>query len=125
MATTFGLWKHVLLFASFSFPLLLVSATLPDGRPHGNILRPPGVPIVNVDTSILPQSPNGTQLPPITTTYIFEQLIDHNNPSLGTFKQRYWHTWEFYKPGEFVTMAPSYHLTFSRGPNRSLYPWGI
>ncbi|KAI0725259.1 peptidase S28 [Fomitopsis betulina] len=42
---------------------------------------------------------NGTELPPLNTTYHFDQLIDHNNPSLGTFKQRYWHTWEFYKSG--------------------------
>ncbi|KAI1784395.1 serine carboxypeptidase S28-domain-containing protein [Ganoderma leucocontextum] len=27
------------------------------------------------------------------------QLIDHTNPSLGTFKQRYYHTYEFYEPG--------------------------
>ncbi|RXW25473.1 hypothetical protein EST38_g449 [Candolleomyces aberdarensis] len=32
--------------------------------------------------------------------YYFDQLIDHKNPSLGTFKQRYFHTWEYYKPGE-------------------------
>jgi hypothetical protein len=42
----------------------------------------------------------------------FEQLIDHNNPSLGTFTQRYWYNAEFYKgpgspivlnaPGEFA-----------------------
>ncbi|KAF9818113.1 hypothetical protein IEO21_02955 [Rhodonia placenta] len=42
---------------------------------------------------------NGTEIPPYNTTYYFEQLIDHNNPSLGTFSQRYWHTWEFYEPG--------------------------
>lgn len=42
---------------------------------------------------------NGTEIPPYNTTYYFEQLIDHNDPSLGTFSQRYWHTWEFYEPG--------------------------
>jgi len=42
---------------------------------------------------------NGTELPPLNTTYYFDQLIDHTNPSLGTFKQRYWHTWEFYEAG--------------------------
>ncbi|KAH9839119.1 peptidase S28 [Rhodofomes roseus] len=42
---------------------------------------------------------NGTELPPLNTTYFFDQLIDHDNPSLGTFKQRYWHTWEFYETG--------------------------
>ncbi|KAG1787153.1 serine carboxypeptidase S28-domain-containing protein [Suillus plorans] len=43
-------------------------------------------------------SPNGTALD-ITTVYHFDQLIDHDNPGLGTFKQRYWMNWECYKPG--------------------------
>ncbi|TFK38223.1 serine carboxypeptidase S28-domain-containing protein [Crucibulum laeve] len=42
---------------------------------------------------------NGTVLPPYDMVYYFDQLIDHSNPKLGTFKQRYWHTWEYYKPG--------------------------
>ena len=44
---------------------------------------------------------SGAELPPLDTTYYFDQLIDHNNPSLGTFEQRYWHTWEFYESGAF------------------------
>ena len=44
-------------------------------------------------------SRNGTQLPDYTHVYYFNQLIDHSNPSLGTFKQRYYHTYEFYEPG--------------------------
>ncbi|KAG1790715.1 peptidase S28 [Suillus plorans] len=52
-------------------------------------------------------SPNGTALPPITTVYYFDQLIDHNNPDLGTFQQRYWMNWEFYEPGgPIVLMTP-------------------
>lgn len=27
----------------------------------------------------------------------FDQLIDHNNPSLGTFKQTYWYSLQFWK----------------------------
>lgn len=42
---------------------------------------------------------NGTTISPYTTLYEFNQLIDHTNPSLGTFTQRYWHTWEFYESG--------------------------
>ncbi|KAF8969331.1 serine carboxypeptidase S28-domain-containing protein [Flammula alnicola] len=58
----------------------LVSARLPDGRPHGNIMRPASVPIVNVPSTSVPvTSRNGTVLPPYTT--------------------RFWHTWEFYEPG--------------------------
>ncbi|KAG1891883.1 peptidase S28 [Suillus fuscotomentosus] len=52
-------------------------------------------------------SSNGTALPPITTVYHFDQLIDHNNPDLGTFQQRYWMNWEFYEPGgPIILMTP-------------------
>ncbi|KAJ7580701.1 serine carboxypeptidase S28-domain-containing protein [Mycena floridula] len=37
--------------------------------------------------------------PNYNTTFSFDQLIDHNNPSLGTFPQRYWIDFEWYKPG--------------------------
>ncbi|TFY82703.1 hypothetical protein EWM64_g1305 [Hericium alpestre] len=46
----------------------------------------------------------GSTLPPLNTTYYFDQLIDHTNPGLGTFKQRYWHTWEFYEPGGAIVL---------------------
>ncbi|KAG1743017.1 peptidase S28 [Suillus lakei] len=52
-------------------------------------------------------SPNGTALPNITTVYYFDQLIDHNNPDVGTFQQRYWMNWEFYEPGgPIILMTP-------------------
>ncbi|KZP04566.1 peptidase S28 [Athelia psychrophila] len=76
----------------------LASAALRDGRAHGNMAPSPLVPRVTAPTEPL-QSVNGSTLPPITTIYHFDQLIDHTNPSLGTFKQRYWHTWEWYKSG--------------------------
>ncbi|KAF8903046.1 peptidase S28 [Mucidula mucida] len=38
-------------------------------------------------------------LPPYDTVYYFDQLIDHDDPSKGTFQQRYWHTSEYYQPG--------------------------
>lgn len=34
-----------------------------------------------------------------STSFEFDQLIDHNNPSTGTFKQRYHFDSNFYKPG--------------------------
>ena len=34
--------------------------------------------------------------------YYFDQLIDHNDPNKGTFKQRYWHNYEFYEPGAYL-----------------------
>ncbi|KAF8743831.1 hypothetical protein AX14_000237 [Amanita brunnescens Koide BX004] len=64
-----------------------------------------------VDSPGLPiKSRNGTELPPYSTIYYFDQLIDHNNPSLGTFKQRYWHTYEFYEPGKFHSFITSFGL---------------
>ncbi|KAG6885617.1 hypothetical protein C0993_012364 [Termitomyces sp. T159_Od127] len=84
------------------------SARLPDGRFNANIFRSPGIPRVVLEGSSVPVvSRNGTELPPYSTVYYFDQLIDHNNPSLGTFKQRYWHTYEFYEPGgPIILMTP-------------------
>lgn len=64
-------------------------------------MRPtPAIPVITAPETVLPvTSRNGTVLPPYNTTFLFDQLIDHNNPRLGTFKQRFWHTWEFYEPG--------------------------
>ncbi|EIW78768.1 hypothetical protein CONPUDRAFT_155499 [Coniophora puteana RWD-64-598 SS2] len=42
--------------------------------------------------------PNGVTVN-ISTVYYFDQLIDHSNPSLGTFQQRYWTSNEFYQTG--------------------------
>ncbi|EAU84205.2 endoprotease [Coprinopsis cinerea okayama7 len=63
-------------------------------------MRPPTVPPVEAPRANLPVvSKNGVLLPPYSTIYYFDQLIDHNRPALGTFKQRYWFTHEFYEPG--------------------------
>ncbi|TBU33004.1 peptidase S28, partial [Dichomitus squalens] len=73
-----------------------------NGRIHANFPPRPSVPKVSaptVEEAGPVTSRNGTVLPPYNTTYYFDQLIDHNNPSLGTFKQRYWHTYEFYESG--------------------------
>ena len=54
-----------------------------------------------------PLDTNGSALPPLNTTYYFDQLIDHNDPSKGTFKQRYWHTYEHYEEGgPVIIMTP-------------------
>lgn len=74
-------------------------ARLPDGRAHANVPRTPAAPRVTAPADVPVVSRNGTQLPPYTQVYTFQQLIDHNNPSLGTFTQRFWHTWEFYEQG--------------------------
>ena len=74
------------------------NARLPDGRLHGNMPRAPSVPKVSAGDLVVTDT-SGAILPPLNTTYFFDQLIDHTNPSLGTFKQRFWHTWEFYEKG--------------------------
>ncbi|KIL68178.1 hypothetical protein M378DRAFT_158717 [Amanita muscaria Koide BX008] len=86
----------------------LVQARLPDGRLHANMKMPPSIPLVSTTGLDGPvTSRNGTELPPYTTVYYFDQLIDHNNPSLGTFQQRYWHTYEFYEQGgPIILMTP-------------------
>jgi len=89
----------------FRVAILLVSALLVDivsagGRSHGSMLKPPGIPFIRVEGLQAPiVSRNGTMLPPYNKTYLFDQLIDHNDPSRGTFKQRFWHTYEFYESG--------------------------
>ena len=103
---------------TLSFSLLSsVSARLQDGRPHANIMRTANIPLVSIPSTTV-VSRNGTTLPPYTTVYLFDQLIDHNNPSLGTFKQRFWHTYEFYEPGIIAprSSVPSPHSPHSGGP---------
>lgn len=93
-------WKLLLCAISLFAVTRLATAALPDGRLHGNMVPPAGIPVVSINGPDIPvTSRNGTILPPYNTTYLFDQLIDHNNPSLGTFKQRFWHTYEFYEPG--------------------------
>ena len=90
--------------------MLATPEVFPDGRLNGNMGKRLLIPQVN-STELGPvKSRNGTELPPYSTTYYFDQLIDHNNPSLGTFKQRYWHTYEFYEPGKFHSFITSFGL---------------
>lgn len=87
----------------FSLGLFFASTcargALRDGRAHGNIAPHAAMPRVEFEKSTPVTSRNGTVLPPYDTIYYFDQLIDHSNPSLGTFKQRFWHTYEFYESG--------------------------
>ena len=83
--------------------LLLISfadAAIPNAMLRGR----PGIPKIPVPERSV-TSPNGTALPPLTTVYYFDQLIDHNDPSLGTFQQRYWMDWEFYETGIFLFLS--------------------
>jgi hypothetical protein len=97
-----------------------VSANLPDGRLHGNMRPlniPPRIDLPHLKMDV--KSPDGRALASYDTVYYFDQLIDHNNPSAGTFKQRYWHTYERYQPGKY----PHGIVLFSR--RRSLMPMNI
>ncbi|KAF7292899.1 putative extracellular serine carboxypeptidase [Mycena indigotica] len=90
--------------------LSVAHAYLSDGRPHANFTRKATVPVVPVVQTGPVFSKNGTLLPPYGTTFTFQQLIDHNNPSLGTFTQRYWHIWEFYEQGKIICTICVYTL---------------
>lgn len=74
----------------------LANALIPNAILHR---KPAGIPYMhNHVLELSVTGPNGTtSIPPsLETVYYFDQLIDHNNPALGTFKQRYWANWEFY-----------------------------
>lgn len=74
---------------------LAIGATeLPDGRTHANLPPAPLMPSPDFSASRIAGggqpvlSRNLTELPPYNTPYWFDQLVDHGNPSRGTFKQR-------------------------------------
>ncbi|RDX43248.1 peptidase S28 [Lentinus brumalis] len=98
----------LLLSAISLLAILSVARALPPPRPGTPaFVRPrPSIPHLEAPSEELPVvSRNGTQLPAYTKTYYFNQLIDHNNPSLGTFRQQYWHTYEFYEPGGPIILS--------------------
>ncbi|ESK97155.1 hypothetical protein Moror_6376 [Moniliophthora roreri MCA 2997] len=75
-----------------------LTAARDHNRPNANIMRRPGLPrVVGQVSAVALVDADGNSIPPYTQEYWFDQLIDHQNPRLGTFKQRYFHTWEFYK----------------------------
>ncbi|KAH8989160.1 peptidase S28 [Lactarius hatsudake] len=64
-------------------------------RPLVSVVPAPG----SLASNAVRLSNSDEEHPPLNTTYYFDQYIDHNDPNLGTFKQRYWVSWEFYEPG--------------------------
>ncbi|KAF8699317.1 Serine protease S28, partial [Rhizoctonia solani] len=83
--------------------IVAIALAVGSGVLGGHIVPPsPSVPLAQApSTPPVRANSNGTTelLPPYDTIYYFDQLIDHKNPSLGTFKQRYYFTYEFYQPG--------------------------
>ena len=93
-----------MLLTKLLLTLVPLTAALPDGRKHANLPPlpvPPPVELPDVHARVF-HVRTAEALPPLNTTYYFDQLIDHENPSLGTFKQRYWTTWNFYEPGRIL-----------------------
>ncbi|KAG8739979.1 hypothetical protein FRC11_000466, partial [Ceratobasidium sp. 423] len=93
------------------FQVVAIALALGSSVFGGHIVPPrPSVPKAQApSTPPIRVSSNGTVqvLPPYDTVYYFDQLIDHHNPSLGTFKQRYYFTYEYYQPGgPIVLNAP-------------------
>ncbi|KAI6010844.1 serine carboxypeptidase S28-domain-containing protein [Pisolithus orientalis] len=84
----------------------LLAACAHAAVPNAMLRAVPALPPITAEEG-LRTTPNGTTVPSLNTVYIFDQLIDHTNPSLGTFKQRYWMDWEYYKPGgPIIFMTP-------------------
>ncbi|KAG1737102.1 peptidase S28 [Suillus paluster] len=90
----------------WAITLLLLAGVARAAIPNAMLRGMPFLPKIPVPERHV-TSPDGTALPPLTTVYYFDQLIDHNDPSLGTFRQRYWMDWEFYEPGgPIILMTP-------------------
>jgi hypothetical protein len=103
-----AIWHSVIVASSIFVSLsLLVNAQATALRPHLNFPPIPAIPKVAAP-DVIPISNNGTQLPSYYQWYYFNQLIDHNNPSLGTFRQRYYFTYEYYKPGGPIIMVSQF-----------------
>ncbi|KAH9886026.1 peptidase S28 [Cubamyces lactineus] len=81
----------------FLAPLLLAACVCASPSARFNARR--GVPKVHVQSYEVTNKTTGDTLPPLDTVYHFDQLIDHDDPSLGTFQQRYWVAPQYYQPG--------------------------
>lgn len=102
--------------APLSCLLGLASAVLKDGRPHANMMPMPIFP--TVEAPYLASIAEAKATVAYDTVYYFDQLIDHNNASLGTFQQRYWHTSEYYESG-----GPIILLTPGENNAETYYPF--
>src|SRR6266436_8926466 len=67
--------------------LAFASGARPDRRPI--FLRPPGIPKVDAPESPAVFNPTGEPHSILSALYYFDQLIGHNNPENGTFRQRF------------------------------------
>ncbi|KAI0751819.1 peptidase S28 [Daedaleopsis nitida] len=93
-----------LLFSCFFLLASSVTALSPSLDPYQTRPHIPYVDEPDESISVLKFGSN-KQISSHHETYYFEQLIDHRKPSLGTFKQRYWHSYEFYEPGGPIVLC--------------------
>ena len=112
---------HFLLGLSLLLPLVVSQAEASQRR-RPNTPPIPVIPVVGTVGLDAPVNPANNALPPYNTWYYFQQLIDHNDPGLGTFTQRYavrtpslllestevfpryYFTAEWYQPGGPISM---------------------
>lgn len=64
--------------------------------------------LVSSTVAVIPRlplpEPLAAEKPDAAKEAVFHQLIDHNNPDLGTFPQRFWYNAEWWKgPGAPVS----------------------
>ncbi|KAH9071191.1 serine carboxypeptidase S28-domain-containing protein [Lactarius deliciosus] len=87
----------------------LTYALFPNGYNKPGLPPRPLVPVVPAPDSLASNafrlSNSDEEHPPLNTIYYFDQYIDHNDPTLGTFRQRYWVSWEFYEPGGPIILS--------------------
>lgn len=57
--------------------------------------------------------PSSAEIADFTGQSTFQQLIDHKNPHLGTFSQRYWWNSEWWSGEGSPVAQPIYHNSFS------------
>ncbi|KDQ08574.1 hypothetical protein BOTBODRAFT_59285 [Botryobasidium botryosum FD-172 SS1] len=81
-------------------------------RPHLNVARYPAMPPSSSSDSPVK---DGETLPPYDKIYTFDQFIDHNNPSLGTFKQRYCFSYEYYEKDGPIILSTREKLSLVNG----------
>ena len=79
---------------SVSFADAAIKNAMLRGRPQMPKIDVPEHPVMGLVEAALPS---------LHTVYYFDQFIDHTNPHLGTFQQRYWMNWEFYQKGIVIS----------------------
>lgn len=78
--------------------------------------KPPRIPV---------PEPLAAERDELTKVHTFQQLIDHKNPELGTFPQRYWYNDEWWKgEGSPVGCLVDTYSDLANGKGCPLYSWG-